>query len=93
MVEPKEQRNQLIIELYNQGLVPSEILKELQRQGFTDIRKLSGVKSRIHDLRQRGLISYRDQRYKTSVSKPTIQQATKPTTQRYEKAMFYLYLG
>lgn len=74
MAEAKEDRNQLIIGLYNQGLVPSEILKELHRRGFTDIKKLSGVKSRLHDLRQKGLIGYRDERYKTPAIKPAVEE-------------------
>lgn len=54
MTKPKTQRNELIIELYNQGKTDREILAGLLEKGFDDYQKVKSVTMQVSRLRKAG---------------------------------------
>jgi len=54
MSEEKEERNKLIIKIYNQGKTDREILTGLLKAGFEDYKKVKSVTMQISRLRKAG---------------------------------------
>lgn len=54
MTKPKTQRNELIIELYNQGKTDREILAGLLEKGFDDYQKVKSLTMQVSRLRKAG---------------------------------------
>lgn len=54
MTKPKTQRNELIIELYNQGKTNRQILAGLQEAGYSDLGSIASVKMQVSRLRKAG---------------------------------------
>ncbi len=54
MTKPKTQRNELIIDLYNQGKSDQGILDGLLTKGFNDYQKVKSVTMQISRLRKAG---------------------------------------
>jgi len=52
MTKPKTQRNELIIDLYNQGKSDREILTGLLKAGFEDYQKVRSVSMQVSRLRK-----------------------------------------
>lgn len=95
-MQPKEERNALIIKLWNEGRSNQRILTVLQKTGYQDLKNahsLSGVISRLQ--RSGKLPRERKQQTDKAISKQITKsqskQINKSTSQQvYKRATYYL---
>jgi len=86
MPQPKEQRNALIIKLWNQGKSNQEILTGLKRAGHKDIADTHSLSGTISRLKRRGKLP----RERQATIKPEKKITRKPESQKKIKATFQL---
>jgi len=73
----KQERNQLVVKLYNEGKANQEILAALQRAGYRDLKDTRSLTGTIARLKRAGKLSERRVRIGQQIDKVTSKQITK----------------
>lgn len=88
MTKPKTQRNELIIDLYNQGKTNRQILAGLLEKGFDDYQKVKSVTMQISRLRKAGKLPLK----RPVTNKITTPQKSKVTKLQKDKVQKHIKL-